>query len=82
MYSLFSNSLTLVYLADSDFNLVRIKVWGGLEVKTEHVIYDKKKTNYEMSYDNIVGDKNSLFNSDTNPTFLLPFLKIVCQNIF
>ena len=51
MYSLFPNSLTLVYLADSDFNLVRIKVWGGLEVKTEHVvgfecilhIYDKKK---------------------------------------
>ena len=33
-----------------------------------------------MSYDNIVGDKNSLFNSETNPTFLLPFLKIICQH--
>ena len=30
-------SLTLVFVADSNFNLVRIKVWGGLEVRTRYV---------------------------------------------
>jgi hypothetical protein len=37
---LFFISLTLVYMADSDFNLVRIKVWGGLEVKTKLVCFE------------------------------------------
>ncbi|XP_028408531.1 breast cancer type 2 susceptibility protein homolog [Dendronephthya gigantea] len=38
------NNLNLVYLADSDLNLVRIKVWGGLESQCLQEVF--KERNY------------------------------------